>query len=124
MCRNIMAIAAGIVLVVMGATPAFAAGTTEEGMTSADEQPLVTITRNYRGWDTTRIDWDYVAENDVILQHIEETFNVKIEMPFTAGDYQVVIAGMASGDIGDIIDTWVGHPTTPVAQWRDWIKDG
>ena len=93
MSRNITVIAAFIVLVVIGAAPAFAAGTTEEGTASADEQPLVTITRNYRGWDTTRIDWDYVAENDVILQHIEETFNVKIEMPFTAGDYQVVIAG-------------------------------
>ena len=124
MSRNIMAIAAGIVLVVMGAAPAFAAGTEDQGTAGADERPLVTITRNYRGWDPSRIDSEYVAQNDVILKHIEETFNVKIEMPFTAGDYQVVVAGMASGDIGDIIDTWVGHPSNPVAQWRDWIKDG
>ena len=124
MSRNIMVVAAAIVLLVLGAAPAFAAGTTEQGTAGADEQPLVTITRNYRGWDPSRIDWDYVAENDVILRHIEETFNVKVEMPFTAGDYQVVVAGMASGDIGDVIDTWVGHPSNPVAQWRDWIKDG
>ena len=116
------AICFSMVLLILGEISVFAVAQGEAA--APDERPTVTIVRNYRGWDPARIDWDHVQQNDQIFRHIEEKFNVKLEMPFNDGDNDVVIAGMASGDIGDIVDADVGQSMMPMPLWRSWLRDG
>lgn len=103
----------------VGGMVAFAASQQEAAV-----EDWVTIRRDYRGQDPATWDLDYIAENDVVFNQIQDKFKVNLEFPFCGGDYQVVLAGMASGDVGDIVDAWPGHPSLPYATWRKWISDG
>ena len=101
-------------------TLAFASPTTET--TDADMRP-VTISYHYPGQDANVYDMAYIEEHDVVWKYIEEKFNVKLEFPSTPGNFETVLTGMASGDIGDIVMNWVGV-RMPAPTWRDWINDG